>query len=124
MKKLIVIKGELPTLNDYTKANRVNKYVGAQAKKLATMVCEMATKEAMSKGLTVETPFSITCHWYTKNNRKDHDNVAFGIKFIQDGMMAAGLMENDGPKQVGNIHHLFQVDKDNPRVEVEIGDAE
>lgn len=58
--------------------------------------------------------------WYCKNKRKDKDNIAAGIKFILDGLVKAGTIENDGWKQVNNFSHSFKVDKDNPRVEVEI----
>lgn len=58
--------------------------------------------------------------WYCKNKRKDKDNIAAGIKFILDGLVKAGVIKNDGWKEINNFSHKFKVDKDNPRVEIEI----
>lgn len=58
--------------------------------------------------------------WICPNRRKDKDNIMGGIKFILDGLQEAGTIENDGWKQIGNITHKFDIDKQNPRVEVEI----
>ena len=58
--------------------------------------------------------------WYCKNRRKDKDNITAGVKFILDGLVNAGVIENDGWAQVGNIFHMFKVDKENPRVEIEV----
>jgi len=63
--------------------------------------------------------FEIT--WYCKDRRKDPDNVSGGgIKFILDGLVKAGVLENDGWRQIKSIKHKFEVDKENPRVEVKI----
>lgn len=62
--------------------------------------------------------FDIT--WYCKNKRKDKDNIMGGQKFIFDGLVTAGILENDGWKQIGNVSHFFEVDKNNPRIHVQI----
>lgn len=62
--------------------------------------------------------------WYCKNKRKDKDNVAFGIKFILDGMIEARVIANDGWGEVANFEHRFEVDKDCPRIEIELEEAE
>ena len=59
-----------------------------------------------------------TFKWYCKDRRKDKDNIISGMKFIFDGLVNAGVIENDGWNQVGDINNTFEVDKDNPRVEV------
>lgn len=58
--------------------------------------------------------------WYCKDRRKDKDGILAGLKFIFDGLVKADVLENDGWKQIGDIENKFKVDKDNPRVEVEI----
>lgn len=58
--------------------------------------------------------------WYCKDRRKDKDNVIAGQKFVFDGLQKAGIIEDDGWKQVGNISHEFKIDKKNPRVIIEI----
>lgn len=62
--------------------------------------------------------FRIT--WHCKNKRKDKDNIIAGQKFIFDGLVDSGVLNNDGWKEVGDISHSFKVDKENPRVVVEI----
>lgn len=61
------------------------------------------------------------CTWYRTNRRHDPDNVsAGGTKILLDGLTASRVLENDGHKQIGGFTHLFGVDKQKPRVEVEI----
>lgn len=58
--------------------------------------------------------------WYCKDKRRDKDNVMSAQKFIFDGLQKAGVIENDGWKQIRDIIHRFEIDKENPRVEIEI----
>lgn len=60
----------------------------------------------------------IEFNWYCANKKQDPDNIAFQQKFILDGMVKAGLIENDGWKQIRKLAHNFEVDKNNPRVEI------
>lgn len=74
---------------------------------------------AKAAGLRVTTPINLKITWYCKNKRKDPDNVAFGVKFILDGMQEARMIENDGFNEIKEIHHHFIVDKEFPRIEIE-----
>lgn len=57
--------------------------------------------------------------WYSKDRRKDQDNIEFGKKYILDAMQKTGTIENDGWKQAGgNTLHEHYIDKGVPRVEV------
>lgn len=58
--------------------------------------------------------------WYMQNRRRNKDNIMAGQKFIFDGLQQAGVITNDGWKQLNNVTHKFAVDKKRPRVEVEI----
>jgi hypothetical protein len=58
--------------------------------------------------------------WYCKNEKKDPDNISFAKKFICDGLVSAGVLENDGWKQIQGFEDIFIVDKINPRVEIEL----
>lgn len=58
--------------------------------------------------------------WFVPNWRKDPDNIAAGQKVIFDAMQKAGIIENDGHKQIAGFSHSFQIDKKKPRVEIEI----
>ncbi|MNC77913.1 Endodeoxyribonuclease RusA [compost metagenome] len=58
--------------------------------------------------------------WYCDTMRQDKDNISAGVKFILDGLQAAGVIKNDGWKQIGRIEHDFAIDRENPRVEVDV----
>ena len=121
--KEIVIPYELMDLNTYIKNNRANRMKGAKSKRAYTRLCAVSVKAAMNKCLEIkedEMPIDLHFKWYVPSKRKDKDNIAFGKKFILDGMLKAGLLENDGWKQIGNFTDTFVVDKENPRVVVEI----
>jgi len=120
----IIIPGELPALNQYSNTERSDRYRAGRLKRNYTAICSVYTKKAMHEGLTVDGKIDIHCHWFVKSKRKDKDNIRFAIKFIQDGMMQAGLIKNDGWSEIGNYYDEFSVDKDNPRVEVEIKEHE
>lgn len=62
--------------------------------------------------------------WYCKDQKKDPDNISFAKKYILDGMVDAGVLKNDGWKQIQGFEDRFEVDKDNPRVEVEIREVQ
>ena len=61
-----------------------------------------------------------TFTWYRKNRRNDPDNIQVGTKYIFDGLVKAGILKNDGWNEINSITHKFEVDKDNPRVEIDI----
>ena len=50
----------------------------------------------------------------------DKDNIAFAKKFIQDSLVHAGVLANDGWNQIEGFTDDFAVDPKNPRVEVTI----
>jgi len=60
--------------------------------------------------------------WYEPDRRRDPDNIMAGQKFILDGLVAAKGIPNDSQKYIVSIIHRFRVDKQNPRIEVEILD--
>lgn len=53
------------------------------------------------------TPCAVKCVWHLKDGRKDPDNVAFAIKFLLDGLVRAGVLPNDGQKEIWRIVHEF-----------------
>ena len=111
----------MPTLNEHDKANRGNKYGGASMKKNATNLCAAYIKQAMNKGFNLnELPVNLKFDWYVKNRRKDKDNISFAKKYIFDGMVQAGLLQNDGWKQIGDWQEAFGVDKEYERVEITV----
>ena len=115
-----IIPGRLDGLNEYTKANRSNRYQGGKMKTDNETVIMEAIKTAQANGFpkTIATPIGITCNWYEPNNRRDIDNVVFAIKFIQDSLVTLGVIPDDSRKYITKLAHQVFTDKNNPRVEV------
>lgn len=113
-----MIHGTLPGLNEYTKANRSNRFMGASMKRKAE---ELIVKEIRYCELHHENvPVFLEYTWYEPNNRRDQDNVSFAQKFVQDALVEAGILTDDSRKYLVGAKHTVLTDKENPRVEVVI----
>ncbi|MBT9656923.1 hypothetical protein [Lactiplantibacillus plantarum] len=95
----VVIKGELPSLNEYIKAERANRYAAAKLKKRYTALCSVYARASRNSGVEFSWPFA--------------------KKFVLDGFMKAGLLGNDNRKHITGFQDEFAVDKRNPRVEID-----
>lgn len=116
----IVVPGELPGLNETIAGAKQHWAQYASAKAHWTGIVA-----ALACGTTQMQRVHVRCHWYTKDRRRDPDNVAAGgTKIILDGLVLAGVLPGDGWAYVASISHTFAVDKRNPRVEVELDEAE
>ena len=118
------IPGVLPGLNEVTQANRTHWAAGAKQKKaftegIAWVLREQARYLKEPIGLAV-----YTYCWYCADKRRDPSNIASACKFVEDALQAAGIIKNDGWKNVRGISHLFDVDADNPRLELKIQEVE
>ena len=82
------------------------------------MKCANAFAPIRAKKLKL--PITLKIDWYCKDKRKDKDNIRFGVKFIQDGMIECGLLKNDGWNEINGYQDAFYVDKENPRIEIEL----
>jgi hypothetical protein len=114
----LVIPGKLPGLNDYIEACRANKYAGAEMKQQAEEIIRWEVKRQLRR--QVFTAVALKFSWYEPNRKRDKDNIAFAKKFILDAMQATGTLTGDGWGQVVGFRDEFYVDKQNPRVEIEI----
>ena len=116
---MYTIRGEFTDLNRYIKSINLNRFIGAQIKKDET---ERVYIEILSQGIKRITKYPVTVEisWYSKNRRKDIDNIAFAKKFILDGLVMAKVLEDDSQKFVGSLKDNFYTDKENPRVEIKI----
>lgn len=119
------ISGTLPNLNDYLQAERQTirhkgKFTtkGNELKQTNQQVVIYAIREQL-KGLKIDKPIHITYHFFEPNRKRDLDNIsAFAHKVIQDAMVKSGLIANDGWKEIIGFTDVFEVDKENPRIEV------
>lgn len=108
---------ELTDLNTYIKAERSNRFLAAKIKREMTELVAWKCKEQKLPKLQHISRF--TCIWRHKNRRKDFDNVEFGVKWIKDGMVKAGVIENDGWRHFPpRTLHEHIVDSENPGVSV------
>jgi hypothetical protein len=115
-----IIPGELTTLNPYINAERSNKYYASQIKKKNTEKVFLAIKNnAKLRNKKFKKVF-LKINYFVKNKRKDKDNIAFTKKFIFDGMEKASIIKKDGWNTISGWDEYFQIDKQNPRTEVEI----
>jgi len=119
------IPGTLPGLNEYINAERGNRYQAAKLRRQTEEMIVMCIWEQMP-GLVsqyvveISEPVHIEYHWYEPNRRRDKDNIAFAKKFVQDALVKAGVLANDGWQEIVSFADRFGIDKDNPRVEVVI----
>ena len=115
----LIIPGRLPGLNDITDAARSSRYESAKMKREYTDLVAWCAKSAR---LPHFERVDLIITWYEPNMKRDKDNIMAGQKFIWDGLVMAGVLSNDGWKQIGKVTHDFKIDRANPRVEVELID--
>ena len=71
------------------------------------------------RGVKIDTPVFMEYRWYERNKRRDLDNISsFGRKVIQDSLVYAHVLKNDGWKEIQGFSDSFFVDDKNPRIEV------
>ena len=94
---------KLPSLNEYVRACRTNRYMGAKMKaNYEDDIC-MFVKRLPH----FERPVLIRFHWVEESRRRDLDNVAFAKKFILDALVKSGVLENDDHKHVRGFSDTF-----------------
>lgn len=111
------INGRLDGLNEYTKANRGNKYGANTLKKRNQKEVLQGVYRAKLKPID-KYPLKVKIAWYEPNLRRDIDNVTFATKFILDALVQGGYIVDDSQKYINDISHKVLVDKSNPRIEV------
>ena len=120
MEYRMIIPGRLDNLNDYINAERTNRYKGAKVKGRNQ---ERAFQEACIQlgDVQIKRPVKMIYRWYEKDQRRDLDNISsFGRKVIQDALVEAEILPDDGWKYIKGFTDEFYVDKKYPRIEVTI----
>jgi len=118
----ITVPGSFASLNEFIGANRVRKGNWSKAndmkqKDQASIIPYI--KKAIKKPLNA--PLHLSYTFVEKSTRRDLDNVAsYFIKVFQDSLVKSGLLADDGWKYIQGFDVHFEVDKGNPRVEIEI----
>lgn len=108
------ILGSLPGRRAQDLAARGNKFAAAAMKKEWTGFVALN----FANSPRIEEPVRVICNWYCKDRRQDPDNIASAKKFLMDGLQVAGVLPNDGWKNIVGFIDNFFIDKKNPGVEV------
>ena len=117
MKHKLTIPGELPTLNEIISASKQHWGKYSSMKKDWTDDIALLARTSLPK---LEPPINLRFTWYRRNMKTDPDNIMAGQKFVIDGLVEAERIPNDGWNEIASIMHDFEVDKSDPRVEVEL----
>lgn len=113
---MFILEGRLPGLNEYIAAMNKSRWAGADMKRKWTNKVRDAAIEAHEpkhSGRVI-----VKVRWVEKNRRRDKDNIRFGMKFVLDGLVKAGVIPNDSWDYVEKPDDEYAVDPDFPRVEV------
>lgn len=118
MEYLLTIPGKLCGLNEYIAAERAHRQKGAKMKAYNGDMVAAAIRKCMGR-VSIERPVFMEYLWVEPNRRRDLDNISsFGRKVIQDALVGSGVLKNDGWKHVVGFSDRFEVDADNPHIEV------
>lgn len=118
MEHKLTIPGTLPNLNDYIAAERTNRHKGAKMKADSGNIVAAAIRQCM-RGVRIDKQVFMEYTWIEPSRRRDKDNISsFGRKVIQDALVSTGVLKDDGWKHVVGFSDRFEVDKENPRIEV------
>jgi Holliday junction resolvase RusA-like endonuclease len=116
---LLVIPGELPGLNEYIHQINRDRHAGNKFKQETQEAIGWQIKPQIFNRC-FETPCKVAFRWYSKDSRRDVDNVAAAKKFIFDELVSLGVIKNDTRRWVRGFSDNFEVDPKNPRVEIEL----
>lgn len=107
-------------MNEYTAACRRNQYAGAEMKATAEKPIILLARSQL-RGVRVKPPVYLRYHWAEPNMKRDKDNIAgFGMKVIQDAIVRAGVLPDDGWKHIEGFSHTFSVDRKKPHITIDI----
>jgi len=119
MSQKFTIHGRLPSLNEYINAERTNRYKAAKLKKDLQERIGAEIRAANIKPVQVSVTLVYT--FYEANRRRDKDNIAaVAHKFVQDSLVNEGIIFDDGWDYITRFYDEFYIDKENPRIEVEL----
>lgn len=99
---------KLPSLNDYVRACRSNKFEGAKMKQSYESVISFYVRNLP----VFEKPIKIHFKWIEGNKKRDLDNIAFAKKFILDALVKAGKLKDDNRRYVQGFTDSFDYGKE------------
>lgn len=116
----ITIPGRLPSFNEYISAERRNRFIAAQMKSEKQYLVGLYIRKCLP-GVRIDRPVYIHYWWVEPNMRRDPSNIcAFGRKVIEDALVQQHVLQDDGWDEIAGFADHFLIDKNNPRIELEI----
>lgn len=100
----------LPSLNEYSDAERAHRQKAAKMKSEVEKSVILFARSTL-KGVHITKPVTMHYKWIEPNRRRDKDNIAFARKFIQDALVKAKILQGDGWKHIISFSDEFAVDK-------------
>ena len=112
-----------PTLNEIIEVARQNKFASAGIKKKWTNDIALAAKAAKTKPIGGRVYLEYV--WRVKNLRRDQDNITSAQKYILDGLVAGGIIEQDNLTVIQSpvVHWFEKGDHDGFSIIIRDGEA-
>lgn len=112
-----------PGWNDLLAQYGRKPQIGNRTKQEMQMMCVNAIRRQLN--LVIDKPIKITYTFYEPDRKRDLGNLLFVDKIFEDALQVCGVIKNDNQNFVKGITaNEVQIDKDNPRVVVEIEEIE
>lgn len=93
MKQELKINFRLPSLNEYIRQCRGNRYASNKTKQdIEAQIMWLIKQQAIRP---CAHPIQIAFVWHEPNRKRDKDNVAFAKKYILDSLQKSGILPND-----------------------------
>lgn len=115
MRQTFEVPGRFVSLNEFYKMHPMQQY---STKREHDERVAWSAKAAKLKPVRHRIRYHVL--WIEQNRRRDLDNVAFAKKFIQDGLVKAGIIKNDTHHEIAGFSDSFDYDSKNPRIVVTI----
>lgn len=114
----LIIKGSLAGRNEAENAARSHWAVGNKLKQDNTNIVKYECLAQKIKAIDGQAYITVT--FFEKDLKRDADNVIGGLKYVLDGLVNAKVIKNDTRKLVRLQVNPVELDRVNPRIEVEI----
>lgn len=105
---IYIIDMKLPSLNDYIRICRGNKFAAAKYKKQL----EEKIGLFLLKMPRFTKPIKIHFTWIEESKRRDYDNICFAKKFILDSMVKNKKLQDDNRNYVYAFTDSFEYGKE------------
>lgn len=112
-----------PSWNDVLAQYGRKPQIGNRTKQEMQMMCVNAIRRQLN--IEIDKPIRITYTFYEPDKKRDLGNLLFVDKIFEDAMQVCGVIKNDNQNFVkGIVANEVRIDKNRPRVVVEIEEIE